>query len=229
MLVMKWLLLFLFIPTQLYAQYNELELFAGGMNTSLKGTVKANGNEGTLASNIIPYYGLNYYLRAWSTLHFVVGMNTYTYDFKDDDGNIEGSVTTIDGGSTRLGMRWVAGSTTAFSLFYNSTTEIAYSLTPSSTIELFNEVISYPSLEFQQVLYTGSKVFLGVKLSYDIAASGTDISNRSGYAAEAFMRMGKGSFSFDLNGGYRTLSKETDDLEFNQTDMYGSGSLLMRF
>ena len=211
--------LFLLISAQAIAKH-EVGLSAINLSTTLTGTDKITGGEGVLASNSNLFLGFSYTWFMTPRFHFRLNYYARKFKFIEDDGNIEGDEE-INSNLQEVGLRFVAHRLVAFSILNVSETDVAFVVNTINKIELVSSSLSFLRLFYHQMLYSGRSVNIGFDIAYDLSASTDLIKNRNAKGADFFMIFGKSQAKFKVYGGTRIITKETDDLDFKQNNVYG--------
>lgn len=168
------LLIFLSLTTSAYAGTFRISLAGAVASKKLTGTDPISGDEGVLISNGNFNTGFNLSYSFDPHWHVLLGMENRSYDFDNSDNIISGP-TKLDLSATQYGIRWIMFAKTAFRFLYTAQDEAAFIVTDSNQAELYKESISFFTIYWDQLIYSGENILIGFKVGYDVAADATEI------------------------------------------------------
>lgn len=222
-----YIILFIFFFSEQASSRNHtFNLSFGLSNITIDGTFKSSGAHGVIASNNSLTYAFDYIYTRWRLFAPIVGLKYTQYKFEDDAGAISGEKA-INSESFFYGFQTALTNTKAIQVHFNSYDTVAYKLR-NNAIELFYEKVKFPSIEWHQILYIGRKFVFGAMASYHVNSSSELIRNRGGYGAELFLNFKGKTTTLNFKAGYEYITLETDDFNYEETQIYGLGILKFR-
>ncbi len=219
-----WLAITLLFPTLCFAQKYRFGFSGALLSKEMTGVDKVTEEEGKLVSNTNFHYGVHFAYMMGNSLQFQMNHLNKNYSFDNTQEIIAGeeafSIT-----NTQLGFRWIALSRVAFRLLINFAEDLVFTVDSNNQAVLEQESLIYPSVFYDQIVFLGGTMYSGFKVGADIGGSGDTIENRQAVHYGVFAVLN----AFEINYIVSNITKETESLDFTETESSLQFKYLFRF
>ena len=199
--------------------------FSGALiSKEMVGVDKVTEEEGKLVSNTNFHYGIHFAYLMGKGFQLLLNQQNKAYSFDNTQEIIAGEDTFVLT-NTQFGFRWIALSRVAFRVLLNSGEDLVFTVDENNQAVLEKESLFYPTIFYDQIVFLGGTMYSGFKVGADFGGAGDTIENRQAVHYGVFAVLN----SFEIDYTISNITKETETLDFTETESSLQFKYLFRF